>query len=463
MEERVAVMSTRAARRRWCAALLVATLLVIVPAVADRTDAANASLVAAALRVIEQEYVDPVDPVQMLNAATTVLRTGTHLGTDVLPDIRPGTPRTRAMAEFSAEFSRAARTGVAPATDMAYAATAGMLASLHDSHTYFLDPAALREGRKQLSGHPSFSGIGVGIISGEDAAGVRWIFIDQVFPGSPAMKAGLRRFDKIVDAGGKSLRNVSALDASETLRGPAGSTVPITVVRAGKQLKISIVRAPIAVPPVEASFLKPGVAYLKVFEFSRGAGSAARKALDTLAAAGPIRSVVLDLRGNPGGLIVEAADVGSLFLPSRTTLARLIERGKPADLLMTAGDPVFPRVPMAVLVNGGSASGSEIVAGALRDNQRAPIVGEKTAGALAGSVIVPLPEGGMSVTVERILLPKSARVEGIGIPPTVAVGLTGAAMERGEDSQLEAAVRIVESTQKARLNPGARPAAHPVR
>jgi carboxyl-terminal processing protease len=118
---------------------------------------------------------------------------------------------------------------------------------------------------------------------------------------------------------------------------------------------------------------------------------------------------------------------------------------------------------MAVLVNGGSASGSEIVAGALRDNQRAPIVGEKTAGALAGSVIVPLPEGGMSVTVERILLPKSARVEGIGIPPTVAVGLTGAAMERGEDSQLEAAVRIVESTQKARLNPGARPAAHPVR
>ncbi len=130
---------------------------------------------------------------------------------------------------------------------------------------------------------------------------------------------------------------------------------------------------------------------------------------------------------------------------------------------MTVGDPIFPRLPLAVLVNGGSASGSEIVAGALRDHQRAPIVGEKTAGALAGSVIVSLPEGGMSVTVERILLPKRARVEGVGISPNVAVGLTGAAMERGEDSQLEAALRAVENIQKARQGASVRPASLPAR
>jgi carboxyl-terminal processing protease len=456
------MICARAIRWRWYAAMLAA-LLIVVPAVSHRADGAKATLVIAALRVLEQEYVEPVDRVQLLNAATAVLRAGTHLGTDTLPDIRSGTSESRAVAEFSATFSRAAQTRVASETDLAYAATAGMLASLHDSHTYFLDPTALREARRQLTGHPSFSGIGVSIVSSQDAAGVRWIFIEHVFPESPAVKAGLKRFDKIVDVDGKSLRNVMAVDASELLRGPAGSPVSLTVARAGKELKVSVVRAPIVVPPVDASFLRPGIAYLKVFEFSRGAGSGARRAIEALAATGPIHSIVLDLRGNPGGLITEAADLSSLFLPPRATVARVLERGKPPTVLMAAGDPIYPRKPLVVLVNGGSASGSEIVAGALRDHQRAPIVGEKTAGALAGSVIARLPEGGMSVTVERILLPKSAQVEGVGISPNVAVELTGAAMERGEDPQLEAGLRTLESIQKARRGAAVRPASLPAR
>jgi carboxyl-terminal processing protease len=453
----------RATRWRWCAGVLVATLLVIAPVTAPRAGAANGSLIIAALRVLQQEYVDPVDPVRLLNAATAVLRYGTHLGKDELPDIPPGTPQSQAVARFTASFSRAARTGAVPETELAYAATAGMLASLHDSHTYFLDPAALREARKQLSGRPSFSGIGVVILSREDAAGVRWIFIDRVLPGSPAMKAGLRRFDRIVEADGKSLRNVTTPAASEILRGAPGSTVSLVVDREGKELRIAVVRAPIRVPPVEAKILKPGIAYLGVFEFSRGAGSSARRALEALAAEGPIRSVILDLRSNPGGLVVEAADVAGLFLPPRTTLARVIERGHPPTALTTVGAPLFPHVPLVVLVNAGSASGAEIVAGALKDYQRAPVVGEKTAGALGGSIIVALPEGGMSVTVDRILLPKSGQVEGVGVSPNVVVGISAAAMERGEDPQLQAAFRTLEELQKARKTTGAPPASVPVR
>jgi len=108
-----------------------------------------------------------------------------------------------------------------------------------------------------------------------------------------------------------------------------------------------------------------------------------------------------------------------------------------------------PNVPVAVLVDGGSASGSEVVAGALKDYQRALIVGDKTAGALVGSILVALPGGGMSVTVERILFPKSAQVEGIGISPNLPVDLPVTAMERGEDSQLQAALRVLEGGARA--------------
>lgn len=458
-----AMRRARASRLRWCAGALLAALLIVVPAAGPRADAANGSLVIAALRVLKQQYVDPVDPVKLLNAATAVLRYGTHRGPDVLPDIQPGTPAAEAVTRFTGTFARAAQTGVVPETQLAYAATAGMLASLHDSHTYFLDPAALREGRRQLSGRPGFSGIGVVILSRQDAAGIRWVFVDRVLPGSPAQKAGVRRFDKIVQADGKPLRNSTALDASEILRGPAGSTASLTIEREGKQVKVSVVRAPILVPPVEAMFLKPGIAYLGVLEFSRGAGSGARKALQSLVAQGPIHSLVLDLRSNPGGLIIEAADVGGLFLPARTTLARVIERGAPPTLLTTHGTPLFPRIPVVVLVNGGSASGAEIVAGALKDLQRAPIVGEKTAGALGGSIIAALPEGGMSVTVDRIFLPKSGQVEGVGIAPTIAVGITAAAMERGEDPQLQAALRTLEGGQKLKTETGVAPASPPTR
>ncbi len=435
--------SLRAVWRPWLGVLLAIALLVAPLAQVQHATAADGSLVIAALHVLEQEYVDPVDPVQLLNAAIATLRKATNVTAEALPDLSATVSESEATDSFLAAFSRAAQTGAMPETPLAYTATAGMLASLHDSHTFFLDPSQLRESRRQLSGNPSFTGIGVTITSRKDSAGVGWIFIENVFPGSPAREAGLKRFDKILDVDGKTLVNVNTLDASQLIRGPSGSTATLGIQRSGQTLKISVVRAPIRVPPSEAEFVQPGVAYLKVFEFSQGAGRHLRAALGRLANEGSIRSVILDLRGNPGGLIVEAASVASLFLPQRTVIATVKERGSQPSVLRTSGVPLLPQTPLVILVDGGSASASEIVTGAMKDYQRATVVGEKTAGALGGSVTIALPEGGISVTVERILTPHNEQVEGVGIAVDMSVALTTADMERGEDTQLQAALRAL--------------------
>ncbi|HLW48219.1 MAG TPA: S41 family peptidase [bacterium] len=425
------------------AGLLVAVLLLAPFTRVQHAAAADASLVIAAIRVLQEDYVDPVRPVPLLNAAIAVLRKATNSGPAVLPDIGAGATASDAAGQFSAEFSRAAQTGAMPETELAYTATAGMLASLHDSHTFFLDPASLREARRQIEGNPGFTGIGVTIVSRKDAAGTAWIFVEDVFPGSPAAGAGVHRFDRIVEVDGKPLKDVNVVDASQTIRGPAGSTASLVVQRAGRMIPISVVRAEIRVPPVEARFASQGVAYLKVFGFSQGAGRSLRQDIANLMHEGEIKSVILDLRGNPGGLIVEAASVGGIFLPSRTVLARITERGQQPSVLRASGTSPLAKTPLVVLVDGQSASASEILAGAFKDYHRATIIGEKTAGALGGSVTVPLPEGGMSVTVERIQTPNKTAVEAVGITPEVAVTLTVADMERGEDTQLQAALHAL--------------------
>jgi carboxyl-terminal processing protease len=437
------MVRSRAVARQLVAVLLVIGLL-LVPTVSVRNAAAaDGSLVIAALHILEQQYVDPVMPVPLLNAAVAILRKATHLASDALPDIAPGMSEAEATALFTSEFSKAAQSGVVPETQLAYMATDGMLTSLHDSHTHFLTPVQLREERRSLSGNTVFTGIGVTITQRKDPAGVGWIFVEDVFPGSPAQGAGIHRFDKIVEVDGKSLQNLDVVDASQLIRGPAGSTASLTIQRAGQTLHLSPVRAAIRVMPVQTEWLRPGVAYVKVFGFTQGAGRQIRQGLQTLAAEAPIRSIVLDLRGNPGGLIVEAANVGGVFLPARTVLSRITERGQEPSTLRTTGTPLYSTMPLVVLTDALSASASEILTGAFKDYQRATIIGEKTAGALGGSVTVALPEGGMSVTVERILTPKGAQVEGVGITPDVPVTLTVTDMERGEDTQLEAALHAL--------------------
>lgn len=434
----------RVASRPWFVLLLAVALVLAPLSTARHATAADGSLVLAAFKVLDEEYVDPVQPVPLLNAAIATLRKVTNQSSAVLPDIPGGTPRTEAEAAFTTTFSHAAQYSRVSETQLAYEATAGMLASLRDSHTAFLDPKQFLESRKQILGQPGFTGVGIVITSRKDGAGDAWIFVEDVFPGSPAEAAGLKRFDRIVEVDGHPLKNVNTLEASQVIRGPAGSTAALTLLRGDQTLRVSVVRAAIREHPVQARFIQPGVAYVKIFSFQRGSGSQLRTELRGLSSQERLRSIVLDLRGNPGGLIHEAVSIASLFLPPQTVLSRITERGSAPNTLRTAGNPLFARTPLVVLIDGGSASASEILAGAFKDGHRATVVGEKTAGALGGSVTVALPERtGMSVTVERITTPQGAQVEGVGITPDVNVALTVSDMVRGEDTQLMAALRVI--------------------
>jgi carboxyl-terminal processing protease len=431
------------APKRWLALFVAVALTAAIAAGTVPAHAATGSLILSAIEALDRNYVEPIHRTDLLNAAIATLRQRTHAGATVLPDIAPGTDAAEAQREFQSAFDRAAQLGTEPESQLAYDATEGMLASLHDSHVYYMDPTRFQENRSALNGNPGFSGIGIMITGQADAAGVHWVFVDNVFPGSPAEAAGLKRFDKIVAVGSTSLRDANVQQASQLIRGPAGTPVLLTIERAGMPAQVLVTRAPIATHPVAAEFVEPGVAYVRLFEFSKGAARDVRSALYGLADQGQIRSIILDLRGNPGGLISEADGVAGLFLQAGTPIAKVTDR-QSTSTLRTMGSAPFAQVPLVVLTNGGSASGSEIVAAAFKDLHRAQIVGDKTAGALGGAIDVALPEGGMSVTVERITSPTGRVVEGVGVPPDVAVTLGEQDMEQGVDPQLQAAIRAAD-------------------
>lgn len=441
-------------RAIWTPGLGVLLTLVFLPTVSGpvgQAAAADGSLVIAALHVLEQEYVDAVNPVQLLNAAIAALRDAANLTANEIQDIPEGTQEAAAQDAFVAAFARAVQTRAMSENQLAYAATRGMLASLHDRSTSFLDPAQWGEMRGQLVGAPQSTGIGVTIISRKDSQGVPWIFIGDAFPGSPARDAGLRRFDKILKVDGKPLTNINVSDAAQLLQGAAGSTADLLIQRAGQTLRVAVVRAPIRASANVMDVLRPGVVYVRVFEFSRGTGQGLRSGLERQEADQSIRSIILDLRGNRGGLVAEVARVGGIFLPNGTVLAMVRERGGQLRVLRASGTPLLADTPLVVLVDADSASASEMLAAAFKENQRAFLVGDKTAGVLGGTVALALPEGALEVTFERILSPYGAQIDGVGITPDVSVALTAADMERGEDTQLQAALRIVGVAARLRV------------
>src|SRR5579875_2350520 len=236
-------------RRAAAGAALLAVLVAGMPAPGR---AAADSLVLAALHTLETSYVEPVDAPALLDAAIAALRQATGLGEDLLPGIPPGTGAAQATAAFSSAFDRAIAAGRLDPRHLAFAATAGMLASLHDSHTYFLDPARFREEQETLRGAAGYSGIGVLLASVDDGTGGRLAFVAYVFPGSPAARAGLRRFDRIVGVDGWPLRRASVEELVRALRGPVGTPVALSVRRGDRVFDVQVTRAPIRIPPVDA-------------------------------------------------------------------------------------------------------------------------------------------------------------------------------------------------------------------
>lgn len=422
------------------------------PLAAQETTA-DSTLVEAALRVLDQQYVQPVDAPSLLNIAIAALREQTHLGPDTLPDVAAGLSEAEAIALFHSEFTRAVALGALPAGDLATEALREMLASLHDSHVYYLNPSQYSERLKELMNEPVHVGMGFVPILRRDGAGTLRVFVGAVFPGSPAAAAGLRKFDEITQIDGRQLSTSTEEEREQLVHGPDGSTVSLTVRRSGQVFTVQVTRGAvrIRISPVTVQMIRPGVLYARIFGFFEGTADQFRAAVLSVRAEHPILAIILDLRGNRGGLLEEAASVAGIFLPAYTPLAHNIPRSGTTRFFSTGKDPLLPSGTLVALVDGGTGSASEIVTAGLQDAHRATIVGEKTAGSLGEARLVTLPSGGgMSVTVAQIVGSQGRRIDGIGIMPDTIVPLTTTEIEAGVDSQLEAALKIAGA--KIRVN-----------
>jgi len=430
-------------RRRAAAgvlAVLVACALVpSAPAAPAGGATADAGLVIAAIQVLEQHYVRPVQPVALVNAAIDSLRS---TGPADLAEVSDGTPEASAERTLRQDFLLALRGGAGRADALAYRTTRDMLGSLRDSHTYYLDPAEFKERLDQIANKPSYAGVGTVTDTVANPAGGSRLYVAVVFPGSPAEASGLRLFDMLTRIGPAPVApGATPLDVAGLLRGPAGSLLTVTVERQGRLVEITPTRRAIRLPVIAARVIRPGIGYLRLFQFSKGAGAQFEGALRSLDAQGPLRGMILDLRYDGGGYFAEVQPIAGAFVPPRTLLAHLYSRGGTSRYETVATPTVS--TPLVVLTNGETASSAEVLSVALRDAHRATLVGETTAGALGSALFFPLPAGGMGVTVEEVDGPQYEPVEGVGVAPDRRVPITYQDVSTGKDAQLSAALRVL--------------------
>ncbi|MBX9770338.1 MAG: S41 family peptidase [Candidatus Obscuribacterales bacterium] len=299
--------------------------------------------------------------------------------------------------------------------DDSHKAIETMLASLGDRYTRFLDREAFDDEKTQIDAH--FYGIGVQI--GLDRS--QRIIVIAPIEGTPASKAGLMPNDEIAAINGKSTKGMSVDEAAKQIKGPLNSKVVLTLVRANKHLKAEIIRAQIPVKAVQtAKMIDGNIGYIRLSSFiSEQATAEVRDALAKLSKA---KGLILDLRHNPGGLLTNAIDISNMFLRSGNIVST-VDRDGYKTPAMCDGRPICD-LPMVILIDDGSASAAEITSGALRDNGRAILVGQKSFGKGLVQGINRLDDGsGVNVTIARYLTPNDTDIHKKGIVPDVQISL----------------------------------------
>ena len=297
---------------------------------------------------------------------------------------------------------------------------AGMVASLDDPYSHYYDPTDYQGFLNE--DNPHLSGIGVDV-----QAESRGLLVDDVFPGSPAAKAGLQRGDVIVAVGSTSLASRPASFGSALIKGRAGTRVTLSVLRGKKRRTVTLSRADIVVPVAAGQIVNyHGVKLgaLTLTQFVDGAGPELKAQVQKVLKQGA-RGLILDLRDNPGGLLNEAVNVASIFIPDGTIVST-DGRAQPRQVYVAKGGAIATSIPMVVLVNRGTASAAEIVTGALHDRGRAKVVGTRTYGKGVFQEIEPLPNGGaLDFTVGEYFTPNGTNLggggvkEGAGIKPDI--------------------------------------------
>jgi carboxyl-terminal processing protease len=280
-----------------------------------------------------------------------------------------------------------------------------------------MPPEAFKE--MQIETQGTFGGLGIEITVKD-----RLLTVVAPIEGTPADKAGLQPGDRIVKIEGQITKDLTLMDAVRRLRGPKGSKVTISILREGRPepFDVTLVREVIEVHSVRQKDLGDGVFYVRIASFQERTTKDLERALDQAKKNGST-ALILDLRNDPGGLLNQAVAVSDMFLDKGQLIVYTRGRLKDQDLRFTAEHAAgFPNLPMVVLVNGGSASASEIVAGALQDWKRAVILGTKTFGKGSVQTVIPLSDGsGLRLTTAKYFTPKGRSIHGSGITPDIVV------------------------------------------
>jgi carboxyl-terminal processing protease len=304
----------------------------------------------------------------------------------------------------------------------AYAAIQEMVAKLGDRYTEFFDPQAFKALDNELSG--SFSGVGLELAENEKTKALTVVTPMQ---GTPAFKAGILPEDVIVQIDGQSTQGMNLPDAVKRILGPIGTKVILTIQRGKQALTFKLTRANIDVNPVVYSTQTTAtgkIGYIRLPEFTETAPTQMRRAIRALEKQ-QVRGYVLDLRSDPGGLLDASLQIASMWL-KQGEIVSLVNRDQVKERYQATGHPLTNK-PLVVLVDKGSASASEILAGALQDSDRATLVGTRTFGKGLVQAVEPLEDGSaLKLTIAKYYTPKGQDINHVGIAPDITVELTEA-------------------------------------
>jgi carboxyl-terminal processing protease len=380
--------------------------------------------------------------------ALVVLGAGIFLGGH--PNWLPGPVRDTLVSDSDSQLYGEAADIIAkdyyrkvPRAQLLNKALGSAVHSLNDRFSNYFDPKSYKSFEEATEG--AFEGVGMNVE--EVPRGLRVL---TVFKGSPAAKGGLKAGDEIVAVNGRSLKGVSSEQATTRIKGRAGTGVTLSVVSGkGKPRTVKLQRAKVDVPVVESRMVTaPGgrkVAYVELSSFTSGAHGEVDKAVRGLVRKGA-KGVVLDLRDNGGGLLNEAVMISSIFVPDGKIVTTR-GRSRPEHVFNATGSAISTKVPVVVLVNGQSASASEIVTGALQDRHRATVVGTRTFGKGVFQEIKPLSNGGaLDITVGEYFTPSGRNLGGGG--PKKGAGITPDVQARDDnatkrDEALDAALKAL--------------------
>ena len=287
----------------------------------------------------------------------------------------------------------------------------GMLESLDDPHSVYFTSEELRSFQEDIKGKY----VGVGMVI-QKKVGEPLTVVSPIEDG-PAYKAGIKPKDQIVEIDGESTYNLTSEEASKRLKGKANTSVKVKVYRETNKLTkvFELKRETIELKYVKSKMLEGGIGYLRLTQFGDNVYPDMKKALEGLQAKG-MRALILDLRSNPGGELGQSIKIASMFIEKGKIVSTRQKKGE--ETVYSREGKYFGNFPMVVLINGGSASASEIVSGALKDYKRATLIGEKSFGKGSVQTLLPLPDGdGIKITIAKYYTPNGISIDGTGIEP----------------------------------------------